>query len=56
MAVATIWQVGTATREFTREFEQCAQDVGMVKEDVKVYLVLALNQDTLSCLDAYITM
>ena len=29
----------------------------MAKEDVKVHLVSkALNQDTLSCLDAYITM
>ena len=28
----------------------------MAKEDAKVHLVLALNQDTLSCLDAYVTM
>ena len=28
----------------------------MGKEDAKVHLVLALNQDTLICLDAYITM
>ena len=28
----------------------------MAKEDAKVHLVLALNQDTLACLDAYITM
>ena len=25
-------------------------------EDMKVHLVLALNQDTLTCLDVYITM
>ena len=28
----------------------------MTKEKVKVYLVLVLNQDTLSRLDAYVTM
>ena len=28
----------------------------MAKEDAKVHLVLALNQDTLAHLDAYITM
>ena len=31
-------------------------DVGMGKEDTKVHLVLALNQDTLACLDTYVTM
>ena len=30
--------------------------MGMAKEDAKVYLVFAFNQDTLACLDAYITM
>ena len=54
--MAEIWQVGMATREFTREFEWCTQDGGMAEEDAKVHLVLVLNQDTLSCLDAYITM
>ena len=44
-----------AMREFAREFEQCTQDVGMEK-DAKVHLVLVLNQDTLSCLDVYISM
>ena len=44
------------TREFAQEFERHAQDVGMAKEDAKVHLVLALNQDTLTHLDAYITM
>ena len=28
----------------------------MVEEDAKVHLVLALNQDTLAHLDAYVTM
>ena len=28
----------------------------MGEEDTKVHLVLVLNQDTLTCLDAYITM
>ena len=28
----------------------------MAKENAKVHLVLALNQDTLTCLDTYITM
>ena len=41
-----------ATTEFTWEFEWHAQDVGMAK----VHLVSALNQDTLTRLDAYITM
>ena len=49
-------QARTATIEFAREFEWHAQDMGMAKEDAKVHLVLALNHDTLACLDAYITM
>ena len=49
-------QAGTAAREFAREFEQRARDVGMAEEDAKVHLVLALNQDTLTHLDAYVTM
>ena len=28
----------------------------MAEEDTKVHLVSALNQDTLTCLDAYVTM
>ena len=28
----------------------------MAEEDTKVHLVSALNQDTLACLDAYVTM
>ena len=44
------------TREFAKEFKRHARDVGMAKEDAKVHLVLALNQDTLTCLDAYVTM
>ena len=54
--MATMWQVGIETREFAQEFEWHAQDVGMAEEDSKVHLVLALNQDTLSHLDAYVTM
>ena len=49
-------QAGTAAREFAREFERRARDAGMAKEDAKVHLVSALNQDTLARLDAYITM
>ena len=49
-------QAGTAAREFAREFERCARDTGMAEEDAKVHLVSALNQDTLACLDAYVTM
>ena len=49
-------QAGTAAREFAREFERRARDVGMAEEYTKVHLVSALNQDTLAHLDAYITM
>ena len=48
--------MGIATKEFAQEFKQHAQEAGMAKEYAKVHLVLALNQDTLSCLDVYITM
>ena len=41
--MATMWQAGTATREFAWEFEWHAQDAGMAKEDTKIYLVSALN-------------
>ena len=51
-----MWQAGTAARVFAREFKWHAWDEGMVEEDAKVHLVLALNQDTLAHLDAYITM
>ena len=44
------------TREFAWEFEQHAQDAGMAEKDAKVHLVSVLNQDTLICLDAYVTM
>ena len=43
-------------RKFAWEFERHAQDMGMAKEDAKLHLVLALNQDTLAHLDAYVTM
>ena len=49
-------QADTAMREFTQEFEWHTQDAGMTEEDAKVHLVLALNQDTLSYLNAYVTM
>ena len=49
-------QAGTVAREFAREFELHARDAGMAKEDAKVYLVSVLNQDTLTRLDAYVTM
>ena len=49
-------QAGTVAREYAREFEQHARDAGIAKEDAKVHLVSALNQDTLAHLDAYITM
>ena len=49
-------QVGEATREFAWEFEQHAQNMGMTKEDTKVHLVSALNQDTLGHQDTYISM
>ena len=45
-----------ATREFSWEFERCARDAGMAEEDAKVHLVSVLYQDTLSHLDAYVTM
>ena len=51
-----MWQSGTAAREFAREFVRRARDAGIAKEDAKVHLVLALNQDTLAHLDAYVTM
>ena len=44
------------TRDFIQVFERCTRDVGMAEEDTKVHLVSALNQDTLSHLDTYVTM
>ena len=54
--MATMRQAGTATIEFAQEVKRRARDASMAKEDTKVHLVLLLNQDTLTCLDAYITM
>ena len=54
--MATMCQAEMATREFAWEFERHARDVGMTKENAKVHLVLALHQDTLTHLDAYVTM
>ena len=41
--MATMRQAGMVMREFDWEFEWCAQDAGIAKEDAKVYLVSALN-------------
>ena len=54
--MAIIQQAGMVTREFAEKFEWHSQDVGMAEEDVKVHLVSALNQDTLSYLDMYFTI
>ena len=43
-------------REFAREFKQHARDASIAEEDAKVHLISVLNQDTLTCLDAYITI
>ena len=40
--MATMRQARAVMREFAWEFERCARDVGMAKEDAKVYLVSAL--------------
>ena len=49
-------QAGMVVKEFAREFERHARDAGMAEEDAKVHLVSALSQDTLTYLDAYVTM
>ena len=49
-------QAGTTTREFAQEFKQHTQDVGMAEEETKVHLISVLDQDTLTHLDAYISM
>ena len=54
--MAMICQAGTVTREFTWEFKRCTRGVGMAEKVAKVHLVSALNQDTLTCLDAYVSM
>ena len=41
--MAMMHQAGTVTREFAWEFEWCAQDMGIAKEDAKVHLVSVLN-------------
>ena len=43
-------------RGFAQKFKVCTRNAGMAKGDAKVDLVLALNQDTLSCLDACVTI
>ena len=54
--MAMLCQAGMATREFNQEFKGHARDADIAQEDAKVHLVLALNQDTLNFLDAYVTM
>ena len=44
------------TRNFAREFKRRARDVEMRLEASKVHLVVALNEDTLRNLDAYVTL
>ena len=46
----------TPTRNFAREFERQALDAEMGAEASKVHLVMALNEDTLRNLDAYVTL
>ena len=53
--MATMQQAGTEMREFAHEFEWHTQDANMAKED-GVHLVLGLHQDTLTHLDAYVTI
>ena len=54
--MVTMWQAGTVTKGSLPGSLNTPGDVGMAKEDAKVHLVLVLNQDTLSHLDAYTTM
>ena len=42
--------------EVCQEFKRYTQDAGMAKEDTKVHIVLALNQDTLNRLATYVTI
>ena len=51
-----MWHIAVVIREFTQKFKDHSQAISMAEENVKVNLVLALNQDTLSHLDAYVTM
>ena len=44
------------TRDFARKFEQRARDAEMGVEASKVRLIVALNEDTLQNLDAYVTL
>ena len=56
LGVAQIRQGKTPTRDFTLEFERRAHNVEMGAEASKVHLVVALNEDTLRNLDAYVTL
>ena len=44
------------TRDFAREFESRARDAEMGAEVSKVHLIVALSEDTLRNLDAYVTL
>ena len=54
--MATMHQAATATREFAREFSILLSHAHILGILLKVNLVSALNQDTLTCLDTYVTM
>ena len=56
LGMAMMHQAEIAIREFSQEFEWRAWDAGMAEEDAKVHLVSVLIQDTLTHLDAYVTM
>ena len=46
----------TPTCNFAHKFEHCAHNMEMGAEASKVHLVVALNEDTLRNLDAYVTL
>ena len=56
LEVAQIRQGKMPTRGFTREFERHACNAEMGAEASKVHLMVALNEDTLWNLDAYIPL
>ena len=56
MALATNRQEKTDAREFVHDFECRVLNAGLAEEDVKVYLVAALNLEMLQRVDSYILM
>ena len=56
LGVAQMRQGKTPTLNFARELEQQACNAEMGAETSKVHLVVALNEDTLRNLDAYVTL